>query len=63
MHAPRIVACCTTANGALHYLTMPGKRGFDEQIAALDKLRQLPAESCIDPLRTALEQRNNFVVG
>jgi hypothetical protein len=42
---------------------MPGKRSFDEQIAALDKLRQLPAESCIDPLRTALEQRNNFVVG
>jgi hypothetical protein len=63
MHAPRIVACCKTANGALHYLTMPGKRRFDEQIARLDKLRQLPAESCIDPLRTALEQRNNFVVG
>jgi hypothetical protein len=48
---------------ALHYLAMPGKRRFDEQIAALDKLRQLPAESCIDPLRTALEQRNHFVVG
>jgi hypothetical protein len=42
---------------------MPGKRSFDEQVAALDKLRQLPAESCIDPLRKALEQRNNFVVG
>jgi HEAT repeat protein len=63
MHAPRIVACCKTAHGALHYLTMPGqRRRFDEQIAALDKLRQSPAESCIDPLRTALEQRNNFVV-
>jgi hypothetical protein len=48
---------------ALHYLAMPGKRRFDEQIAALDKLRQMPAESCIDPLRTALEQRNHFVVG
>jgi len=62
MHAPRIVACCKTAHGALHYLTMPGQRRFDEQIAALDKLRQSPAGSCIDPLRTALEQRNNFVV-
>src|ERR1017187_8985606 len=42
---------------------MPGKRRFEEQLAALDSLRQLPPEACIEPLRKALEQRNNFVVG
>ena len=42
---------------------MPGKRRFDEQLAALDSLRQLPPEACIEPLRKALEHRNNFVVG
>jgi HEAT repeat protein len=42
--------------------TMPGKRSFEEQIAALDGLRQQPPEACIDPLRKSLEHRNNFVV-
>jgi len=41
---------------------MPGKRKFEEQLAALDALRQRPPEACIDPLRKALENRNNFVV-
>ena len=41
---------------------MPGKRSFDEQLAALDRLRQLPLEDCIEPLRKALQHRNNFVV-
>lgn len=41
---------------------MPGKRSFEEQIAALDSLRQQPAETIIEPLRKALEHRNNFVV-
>ena len=42
---------------------MPGKRKFEEQLAALDELRQLPPEACIEPLRKALANRNNFVVG
>jgi HEAT repeat protein len=41
---------------------MPGKRKFEEQLAALDALRQIPPEACIDPLRRALGNRNNFVV-
>ncbi len=41
---------------------MPGKRSFEEQLAALDSLRQLPPEACTEPLRKALAQRNNFVV-
>ena len=41
---------------------MPGKRSFEEQIAALDALRQLPPEAAIEPLRKAFAHRNNFVV-
>jgi HEAT repeat protein len=41
---------------------MPGKRAFDEQLAALDRLKQLAPEECIAPLRKALQHRNNFVV-
>jgi HEAT repeat protein len=41
---------------------MPGKRRFDEQLAALDQLRQQPPEACVEPLRKALGHRNNFVV-
>jgi HEAT repeat protein len=41
---------------------MPGKRKFEEQLAALDALRQLPPEACVEPLRKALTHRNNFVV-
>jgi HEAT repeat protein len=40
---------------------MPGKRKFEEQLAALDALRQLSPEACIEPLRKALGNRNNFV--
>jgi HEAT repeat protein len=42
---------------------MPGKRKFEEQLAALDALRQLPPEAATEPLRKALTNRNNFVVG
>jgi HEAT repeat protein len=42
---------------------MPGKRTFEDQLAALDALRQLPPEACIEALRKALAHRNNFVVG
>ena len=41
---------------------MPGKRKFEEQLAALDALRQQPRDACIEPLRKALAQRNNFIV-
>jgi HEAT repeat protein len=41
---------------------MPGKRSFDEQLAALDHLKQIPPEERIAPLRKALQHRNNFVV-
>ena len=41
---------------------MPGKRKFEEQLAALDALRQLPPEAAIEPLRKALANRNNFRV-
>ncbi len=42
---------------------MPGKRKFEDQLAALDALRQQPPEACIEPLCKALTNRNNFVVG
>src|SRR5579885_238550 len=41
---------------------MTAKRKFDEQIAALDALRQLPPADRVDPLRKALSNRNNFIV-
>ncbi|HLW85638.1 MAG TPA: HEAT repeat domain-containing protein [Candidatus Sulfotelmatobacter sp.] len=41
---------------------MPGKRKFEEQLAALDSLRQQPPEGRVEPLCKALEHRNNFVV-
>ena len=41
---------------------MPGKRKFDEQIGALDALRQLADEDKLEPLRKALGNRNNFLV-
>ena len=41
---------------------MPGKRKFEEQLAALDALRQQSPETSIEPLRKALAHRNNYVV-
>jgi HEAT repeat protein len=41
---------------------MPGKRAFEEQIAALDALRHGPEEARVEPLRKALGHRNNFMV-
>jgi len=41
---------------------MPGKRSFEEQIAALDALRHAPEEDRVGVLRKALGHRNNFVV-
>jgi hypothetical protein len=39
-----------------------GKHKFEEQIVALDALRQLPEESRVEPLRKGLAGKNNFVV-
>jgi len=41
---------------------MPGKHKFEEQLAALDALRQQPEEVKVGALRKALGQRNNFLV-
>ncbi|MGP0017744.1 MAG: hypothetical protein ACLPHP_04175 [Candidatus Sulfotelmatobacter sp.] len=41
---------------------MPGKRAFEEQLAALDGLRHGRAEARVEPLRKALGHRNNFIV-
>lgn len=41
---------------------MPGKRAFEEQIAALDALRHVQEEARVVPIRKALGNRNNFIV-
>jgi HEAT repeat protein len=41
---------------------MPGKRSFEEQIAAVDALRRQAPDAAIEPLRKALTNRNNYVV-
>jgi hypothetical protein len=41
---------------------MPGKRSFEDQLAALDELRHQAAEDALEPLRKALTHRNNYVV-
>ncbi len=41
---------------------MSGKRSFEEQLAALDALREQSPEARVEPLRKALGHRNNFVV-
>jgi HEAT repeat protein len=41
---------------------MASKRGFEEQITALDALRQGPEEARIEALLKAMTHRNNFIV-
>jgi HEAT repeat protein len=41
---------------------MPGKRKFEEQLAALDALKQQAPEARAEPLRKSLQHKNNFVV-
>jgi HEAT repeat protein len=41
---------------------MPGKRAFEDQIAALDQLRDAPQPDRLAGLRKALGNRNNFLV-
>jgi len=40
---------------------MPGKLQFEQKVAALEALRQAPAEARIDSLRKALAHKNNFI--
>jgi hypothetical protein len=40
---------------------MPGKRKFEEQLAALDALRDAPDNARTEPLRKALGNKNNYV--
>jgi HEAT repeat protein len=47
---------------ALHFPLVPGKRKFEERLAALDALRQQEAGGRVEALRKALQQKNNFVV-
>src|SRR5689334_21276114 len=42
---------------------MPGKRAFEEQVAALEALRHEAEKPRLDGLRKALKNRNNFIVG
>lgn len=42
---------------------MPGKRKFEEQLAALEALREQPVGVRTEALRKALGQRNNFIAG
>jgi HEAT repeat protein len=41
---------------------MPSKRSFDQQLAALDELKDQTPEAVVEPLRKALTQRNNYIV-
>jgi HEAT repeat protein len=41
---------------------MAGKRSFDQQLAALDELKQQSPDAVVEPLRKALGQRNNYLV-
>jgi len=41
---------------------MTGKRSFEDQVAAVNALRQQPEEARLEPLRKALAHRNNFMV-
>src|SRR5208283_4720917 len=41
---------------------MTGKRRFEEQLAALEQLRHQPPQASIEPLRRALNHRNNYIV-
>lgn len=50
-----IAETCTLAR-------MPGKKAFEEQIAALDALRDSDEETRLSALRKALGNRNNFLV-
>ena len=41
---------------------MPARRSFEEQLAAIDELRQQTPKNTVEPLRKALGHKNNYVV-
>jgi hypothetical protein len=43
-------------------LVMAAKRSFEEQLAALDLMRQQAPQAAAEPLRKALSHRNNYLV-
>lgn len=58
-----MLAHATSSDRSSSYTAlMAGKHKFEEQLAALDALRQQPRDACVEPLRKALGQRNNFLV-
>lgn len=48
--------------GSVKLPSMPGKRKFEEELSALDALRQQPEQARVERLRKALAHRNNFIV-
>jgi HEAT repeat protein len=57
---PRAIVC--RRDSSVKLPLMGGKRAFEEQIAALDALRQGSEEVRVEALRKALAHRNNFIV-
>ena len=57
-----VVDAFSLPDGTNYTATMPGKRAFEEQLAALDTLRHGAPEARVAPLRKALGHRNNFMV-
>ena len=53
--------CHAPPTGSVTLPTMAGKRRFEEQVSALDALREQPLEVRVEALRKALAQPNNFI--
>ncbi len=58
---------CTNLSGELGRArvtlpSMPAKRSFEDQLAALDEFRHGSPDAAVEPLRKALTHRNNYVV-
>ena len=51
-----------TDNSSAKLPSMTGKRSFEDQIAALEGMRQQPEEDRVEALRKTLGHRNNFLV-
>jgi len=57
------VSFVVNASSCLIYTAeIPGKRAFEDQLAALEQLRDQPDEAHVVPLRKALAHKNNFIV-
>lgn len=62
---PAVEEAIYLRNSACHgtLAVVPGKKQFEQQIAALDALRHAPESARLDPLRKALTHKNNFIAG